>query len=50
MDNQLREYKRISNRRNYNFLKKQIKYTFLVLFGSVLGAHLITFLLIYFVL
>lgn len=47
MDNQLKQYKRITTRRNVVNLKRQIKYTFLILFTSVILAHLATFALIY---
>ena len=47
MDNQLKQYKRITTRRNVINLKRQIKYTALLLFGSVLVAHLVTFAIIY---
>lgn len=47
MNNQLKEYKRITTRRNVINLKRQIKYTALMLFGSVLAAHLVTFGIIY---
>lgn len=47
MDNQLKQYKRITTRRNVVNLKRQIKYTAAILFGSVMLAHLVTFAVIY---
>lgn len=50
MDNQLKQYKRITSRRNVKNLKRQIKWTAILLFGAVLAAHLVTFAVIYFLL
>lgn len=47
MDNQLKQYKRITTRRNVVNLKRQIKYTVIMLFGCILAAHLVTFAVIY---
>lgn len=47
MDNQLKQYKRITTRRNVVNLKRQIKYTMLLLFITVILAHFVTFGIIY---
>jgi len=48
MDNQLREYKRISARRNVINLKRQLKLTAALIFVALLLANLVTIALIYF--